>query len=159
MLFCIHCCCFTFCKLETPKRVLWQTVTVQMKCSILLQLSGSALCAEGQLPPRTEMHQNVIICDLLMYTMGSPKRIVSICKWNPSEYKGLTHFDNIRTCNICSVPRHTILIRLLLARTNTMNQISVVSRLLPLATGVWQELLDVFLPCCFVFSYNWIHWH
>ena len=33
----------TLCILETPKRVVWQTVKTQMKCRIMCHSSGSAL--------------------------------------------------------------------------------------------------------------------
>ena len=72
----------TLCILEPLKRVLWQTVKTQMKCSIM-QHQGLHCLLRLKQNSGTEIHHNIenSTWDPFKYTMGSPILSVSICMW------------------------------------------------------------------------------
>ena len=56
----------TLCILDTPKEVLWHTVKMQMKCSIMLHfIKDCTVCERLKQPSGTEIHHNLenAICD------------------------------------------------------------------------------------------------
>ena len=69
--------------LETPKRILWQTVKTQKKCSIAFHQGLHCLLRFKQ-PSGTDIHYNLenSTGDPLKHTMGSPILNVSICMGN-----------------------------------------------------------------------------
>ena len=92
-----HISSLTLCIMDTPKWILWQTVKTQMKCSIMQHNAafhqGLHCLLRLKHPSGTEIYHNLenYTCDPLMYTMGSPILMVSICMGKSIKMKRLNN--------------------------------------------------------------------
>ena len=80
---------YKYWKVETNKRVLWQTVKTQINAADPDEMQHDAAFHQDlhcllrlKQPSGTEVHHNLenATCDPIKYTIGSPILIVSICK-------------------------------------------------------------------------------
>ena len=78
----------TLCILETPKGVLWQAVQTQIKCTIMVHLSGSALFAKIKTIFRDiNTSFRKFYRRPLKYTQWAVPKLLYQSVWeNPSEY-------------------------------------------------------------------------